>query len=48
MNKPVDLKGLVLDPVTNDQRYIGSSEPRHGARRLIEGQGTYIDDIQLP
>ena len=42
MNKPVDLKGLVLDPVTNDQRYIGSSEPRHGARRLIEGQGTYV------
>ena len=48
MNKPVDLKGLVLDPVTNDQRYIGSSEPRHRARRLIAGQGTYVDDIQLP
>jgi carbon-monoxide dehydrogenase large subunit len=48
MNKPSDLKGMVLDPVTNDQRYIGHSEPRHGARRLLEGQGTYIDDIQLP
>ena len=48
MNKPSDLKGLVLDPVTNDQRYIGVSEPRHGARRLLEGQGTYIDDIKLP
>jgi carbon-monoxide dehydrogenase large subunit len=48
MNKPIDLKGLVLDPVTNDQRYIGSSEPRHKARRLLEGQGTYVDDIQLP
>ena len=48
MNKPSDLKGLVLDPVTNDQRYIGNSEPRHSARRLLEGQGTYIDDIQLP
>ena len=48
MNKPSDLKGMVLDPVTNDQRYIGHSEPRHSARRLLEGQGTYIDDIQLP
>ena len=48
MNKPSDLKGLVLDPVTNDQRYIGNSEPRHSARRLLEGQGTYIDDMQLP
>ena len=48
MNKPSDLKGLVLDPVTNDQRYIGISEPRHSARRLLEGQGTYIDDIKLP
>ena len=48
MNKPSDLKGLVLDPVTNDQRYIGVSEPRHSARRLLEGQGTYIDDIKLP
>ena len=44
----MDVKGLVLDPVTSDQRYIGASEPRHGARRLLEGQGTYIDDIQLP
>ncbi|WP_231969955.1 hypothetical protein [Polynucleobacter necessarius] len=48
MNKSSDLKEMVLDPVTNDQRYIGHSEPRHGARRLLEGQGTYIDDIQLP
>lgn len=31
MNKSIDLKGMVLDPVTNDQRYIGHSEPRHGA-----------------
>lgn len=36
MNKPADLKGLILDPVTNDQRYIGNSEPRHRARRLLE------------
>ena len=48
MNKPVELEGLVLDPVTNEQRYIGMSEPRHGMRKLLEGQGTYVDDIQLP
>jgi len=44
MNKPTDLQGLVLDPITGDQRYIGHSEPRHSARRLLQGQGTYIDD----
>jgi carbon-monoxide dehydrogenase large subunit len=48
MNKPSDIKGLVLDPVTSDQRYIGYSEPRHSAKRLLEGQGTYIDDLQFP
>ena len=40
MNKPTDLQGLVLDPITGDQRYIGHSEPRHSARRLLQGQGT--------
>ena len=34
--------------VTEDQRYIGASTARPGARRLVEGQGTYVDDIQLP
>jgi len=48
MNKPTDLQGLVLDPITGDQRYIGHSEPRHSARRLLQGQGTYIDDLQFP
>ena len=48
MNKPHELGGLLLDPVTTDQRYIGASEPRHGMRRLLEGEGTYVDDIQLP
>ena len=48
MNKPVELEDLVLDPVTSDQRYIGMSEPRHSMRKLLEGQGTYVDDIQLP
>ena len=28
--------------------YIGSSAPRAGARRLLEGRGTYVDDLRLP
>jgi carbon-monoxide dehydrogenase large subunit len=28
--------------------YIGRSVPRPNARRLLEGRGTYVDDIQLP
>ncbi|MEI7427590.1 MAG: xanthine dehydrogenase family protein molybdopterin-binding subunit [Betaproteobacteria bacterium] len=46
MNKPKELPALA--PVTNEQRYIGMSEPRHGAKRLTEGLGKYIDDLQLP
>jgi carbon-monoxide dehydrogenase large subunit len=46
MNKPKELPTLA--PVTNEQRYIGMSEPRHGAKRLTEGLGKYIDDVQLP
>ncbi len=48
MNSPHDLPHSIVDPVTKDQRYIGTSEPRNGARRLLEGQGKYIDDITLP
>ena len=37
-----------LHAVTDDPRYIGASVPRAGARRLVEGRGTYVDDIKLP
>ena len=37
-----------LHAVTADPRYIGASVPRAGARRLVEGRGTYVDDIKLP
>lgn len=37
-----------LHPVTADPRYIGASVVRSGARRLVEGRGTYLDDIRLP
>jgi carbon-monoxide dehydrogenase large subunit len=37
-----------LPPVTEDPRYIGTSSERPSARKLVQGQGTYIDDIELP
>ena len=37
-----------LHGVTDDPRYIGASVSRPGARRLVEGRGTYVDDIKLP
>jgi carbon-monoxide dehydrogenase large subunit len=37
MNKPRELTEFGLPAVTEDQRYIGTSEPRHGARRLVQG-----------
>jgi len=38
--------GLVA--LIEDQRYIGENVPRTGARRLLEGHATYVDDIELP
>jgi aerobic carbon-monoxide dehydrogenase large subunit len=37
-----------LHSVTDDPRYIGASVSRPGARRLVEGRGTYVDDVKLP
>lgn len=37
-----------LAPVTEDPRYIGAAVPRHGAARLTQGLGQYVDDIELP
>ncbi len=37
-----------LHSVTDDPRYIGAAVSRPGARRLVEGRGTYVDDIKLP
>jgi carbon-monoxide dehydrogenase large subunit len=37
-----------LHSVTDDPRYIGAPVARAGARRLVEGRGTYVDDIKLP
>ena len=47
MNAP-DKAVTGLPPLTDDQRYIGQPVARSGARRLLEGRGQYLDDIQLP
>ncbi|NEX62538.1 xanthine dehydrogenase family protein molybdopterin-binding subunit [Noviherbaspirillum galbum] len=36
-----------LAPLTDDNRYIGESVARSGARRLTEGRGSYLDDLRL-
>ena len=33
---------------TTDRGYIGKSEPRANARRLLQGRGTYVDDMRFP
>ena len=47
MNSP-DRVPRDLHAVTADPRYIGASVSRPGAQRLVEGRGTYVDDIKLP
>ena len=37
-----------LAAVTDDPRHIGQSIPREGARRLVQGRGQFVDDIELP
>jgi aerobic carbon-monoxide dehydrogenase large subunit len=37
-----------LAPVTEDPRYIGTVRERPGVRRLVQGLGQYVDDIELP
>ncbi|MDE2145162.1 MAG: xanthine dehydrogenase family protein [Burkholderiales bacterium] len=40
--------GSELPAVTEDQRHIGVAFPRERVRRLTEGRGQYIDDLELP
>jgi carbon-monoxide dehydrogenase large subunit len=37
-----------LHPVTEDPRYIGTDRERPNVRRLVQGQGQFLDDIELP
>jgi len=53
MNHPTELPtrrdlGAELPAVTEDQRHIGVAIPREGVRRLTQGRGQFVDDIELP
>ena len=43
-----DKPHATLHDLTQDPRYIGHSPERPSARRLVQGQGCYVDDISLP
>lgn len=38
----------LLHKLTDDQRYIGANSERPSARRLVQGMGCYVDDMELP
>ena len=38
----------VLDQSKINNGYIGQSIPRTGAKKLLQGRGTYLDDLRLP
>ncbi|MBP6544929.1 MAG: xanthine dehydrogenase family protein, partial [Piscinibacter sp.] len=53
MNHPTEVPtrrdlGADLPAVTEDQRHIGVAIPREGVRRLTQGRGQFVDDIELP
>jgi len=53
MNHPTEKPGhrdlgTDLPAVTEDQRHIGVALPRDGVRRLAQGRGQFVDDIELP
>ncbi len=48
MSTVVHTQDTPLHDLTQDPRYIGHSPERPSARRLVQGQGCYIDDIELP
>jgi len=47
MNAPHELP-LKAAGVATQENYVGQSVPRSGAKKLLEGRGTYLDDIRLP
>lgn len=47
MNAPHELP-LHADGVATQKNYVGQSVPRAGAKKLLEGRGTYLDDLRLP
>ena len=47
MNAPHELP-LHADGVATQENYVGQSVPRSGAKKLLEGRGTYLDDLRMP
>ena len=47
MNAPHELP-LKAAGVATQENYVGQRVPRSGAKKLLEGRGTYLDDIRLP
>ncbi len=48
MSSVVHTQDTPLHDLTQDPRYIGHSPERPSSRRLVQGQGCYVDDIELP
>ena len=47
MNAPHELP-LPAEGVATQHNYVGESVPRSGAKKLLEGRGTYLDDLRMP
>ena len=47
MNARSELPSNPVDTRTQET-YIGTSVPRAGARKLLQGRGVYLDDVRLP
>ncbi len=48
MNARMELPATTHDTRQVANGYIGKSSPRAGSKRLLQGRGTYIDDMRLP
>ena len=47
MNARSELPSNPVDTRTQE-KYIGTSVPRAGARKLLQGRGVYLDDVRVP
>ncbi|MEY2658933.1 MAG: hypothetical protein RLZZ123_105 [Pseudomonadota bacterium] len=47
MNARSELPTNPVDTRTQE-KYIGTSVPRAGARKLLQGRGSYLDDVRVP
>jgi aerobic carbon-monoxide dehydrogenase large subunit len=47
MNARSELPSNPVDARTQE-KYIGTSVPRAGARKLLQGRGVYLDDVRVP